>query len=114
MAAACVRSAARPTLKAYPGRRGRAAVVKGLSSFIGANALLNLGQSQEIVRSAVALPKSSNALSMGITHCPICIGLALLSAVRFMAHAVMAYQLERANAATTMHPAMLLGTVLEL
>lgn len=53
-------------------------------------------------------------IGMGITHCPICVGLAVLSAVRFMAHAVMVYQLERANAATTTHPAMLLGTVLEL
>tara|TARA_B100000073_G_scaffold123129_1_gene100450 strand:+ start:1979 stop:2146 length:168 start_codon:yes stop_codon:yes gene_type:complete len=51
---------------------------------------------------------------MGITHCPICVGLAVLSAVRFMAHAVMAYQLERANANSTTHPATLLGTVFEL
>ncbi|MAR05513.1 MAG: hypothetical protein CL862_00180 [Cyanobium sp. NAT70] len=31
---------------------------------------------------------------MGLTHCPICIGLALLSAVRFMAHVVLALQLK--------------------
>ena len=88
-------------------------MVKGLSSFIGSKASIS-AQSQEMVRSAVVLRKTDDALSMGITHCPICIGLALLSAVRFMAHAVMAYQLERANATTTTHPAMLLGTVLEL
>ena len=51
---------------------------------------------------------------MGITHCPICVGLAVLSAVRFMAHAVMAYQLERANADSTTHPATVLGTLFEL
>ncbi|MEB3253500.1 MAG: hypothetical protein VKI93_02190 [Synechococcus sp.] len=51
---------------------------------------------------------------MGLTHCPLCIGLAVLSAVRFMAHAVMAVQLERSRAAGTTHPATLLGTVFEL
>ena len=51
---------------------------------------------------------------MGITHCPICVGLALLSAVRFMAHAVMVYQLERSNADATTHPANVLGTIFEL
>jgi len=30
---------------------------------------------------------------MGLTHCPICVGLALLSASRFMAHLLMASQL---------------------
>ena len=30
---------------------------------------------------------------MGLTHCPICLGLALLSASRFMAHLLMASQL---------------------
>lgn len=30
---------------------------------------------------------------MGLTHCPICLGLALLSAGRFMAHLLMASQL---------------------
>ena len=31
-----------------------------------------------------------------------------------MAHAVMAYQLERSNAAATTHPANVLGTIFEL
>lgn len=50
-------------------------------------------------------------LPMGLLHCPICIGLAVLSAIRFSAHAVMAYQLERGRAAASAHPATLLGTV---
>ena len=29
---------------------------------------------------------------MSLTHCPLCVGLAVLSAVRFMAHAVMLWQ----------------------
>ena len=58
--------------------------------------------------------KAEMLRSMGITHCPICVGLALLSAVRFMAHAVMAYQLERSNADATTHPANVLGTIFEL
>ncbi len=51
---------------------------------------------------------------MGITHCPLCIGLAVLSAVRFMAHLIMVVQLERRRASTTTHPALVLGTVFEL
>lgn len=51
---------------------------------------------------------------MGLLHCPICIGLAVLSAIRFSAHAVMAYQLERGRAATSSHPANLIGTVFGL
>jgi hypothetical protein len=30
---------------------------------------------------------------MGLLHCPLCIGLALLSAVRFSAHAVLLWQM---------------------
>ncbi len=30
---------------------------------------------------------------MSLSHCPLCMGLALLSAVRFMAHAVLLWQL---------------------
>ena len=41
-------------------------------------------------------------------------GLAVLSAIRFSAHAVMVVQLERGRAATSTHPATLLGTVFEL
>ena len=51
---------------------------------------------------------------MGITHCPLCMGLAVLSALRFSAHAVMVFHLERGRAASSTHPATLLGTVLEL
>ena len=51
---------------------------------------------------------------MGITHCPLCICLAVLSAVRFMANAVMLLQLERRGAEQSTHPASLLGTVFEL
>lgn len=51
---------------------------------------------------------------MGITHCPLCIGLAVLSAVRFMANAVMVLQLERRGLEQSTHPASLLGTVFEL
>ena len=53
-------------------------------------------------------------IHMGLLHCPICIGLAVLSAIRFSAHAVMAYQLERGRAAASAHPATLLGTVFGL
>ncbi|QNJ02851.1 hypothetical protein [Synechococcus sp. PROS-U-1] len=51
---------------------------------------------------------------MSLTHCPLCIGLAVLSAVRFLAHCVMAVQLERSTAGQTTHPAVLLGTMFEL
>ena len=51
---------------------------------------------------------------MGITHCPICIGLAVLSSVRFMAHLMMFIQLERQRASTSTHPALVLGTLFEL
>ncbi len=37
----------------------------------------------------------SESWPMGLFHCPLCIGLAVLSALRFSAHAVMAFQLER-------------------
>ena len=30
---------------------------------------------------------------MGLSHCPLCIGLALLSAVRFLGHAILVWQL---------------------
>ena len=32
---------------------------------------------------------------MGLLHCPLCMGLAVLSALRFSAHALLAYQLNR-------------------
>lgn len=65
-------------------------------------------------RWAVLLLGSRDAHWMGITHCPLCIGLAVLSAVRFMANAVMVLQLERRGLEQSTHPASLLGTVFEL
>lgn len=35
---------------------------------------------------------------MSITHCPLCVGLAVLSAVRFLAHGAMLWQLLRRDA----------------
>ena len=61
-----------------------------------------------------SLIRTGIVVHMGLLHCPICIGLAVLSAIRFSAHAVMAYQLERGRAAATAHPATLLGTVFGL
>ena len=63
---------------------------------------------------AVLLPGSGDAQCMGITHCPLCIGLAVLSAARFMANAVMVLQLERRGVEQSTHAASLLGTVFEL
>lgn len=60
------------------------------------------------------LRRSGDARCMGITHCPLCIGLAVLSAVRFMANAAMLLQLERRRVEDFAHPASLLGTVFEL
>ena len=61
-----------------------------------------------------SLNRTGMVVHMGLLHCPICIGLAVLSAIRFSAHAVMAYQLERGRAAASAHPATLLGTVFGL
>jgi len=47
-------------------------------------------------------------------HCPLCFGLAVLSAVRFSAHALMLLQLERRRAEDSSHPESLLGMVFEL
>lgn len=33
---------------------------------------------------------------MGLSHCPLCMGLALLSAARFLAHAALLWQLRPA------------------
>lgn len=35
---------------------------------------------------------------MGLSHCPLCMGLALLSAIRFLAHGVLVWQLRSTNA----------------
>lgn len=69
---------------------------------------------QEIARLDAAGRRIWEPLPMGLTHCPLCIGVAVLSAVRFMAHATMLIQLERGRASTSTHPAMVLGTVFEL
>lgn len=36
---------------------------------------------------------------MGLSHCPLCMGLALLSAIRFLAHGVLVWQLRSTSAA---------------
>ena len=55
------------------------------------------GRADQIIKnSLVRFPsfmEDEDAAAMGLTHCPLCIGLALLCAVRFMAHALMAFQL---------------------
>ena len=51
---------------------------------------------------------------MGLLHCPLCMSLAVLSAVRFMAHVVLALQLEMQRTQRTSHPADLLGTIFGL
>ena len=50
---------------------------------------------------------------MGLFHWPLCIGLAVLSALRFMAHVVMAKQLELRRVEPSAHPGDLLGTMFE-
>ena len=73
-----------------------------------------------LVKEMVALPASAlgwvhyvrQVSVLTITHRRI--GLAILSAVRFLAHCVMAIQLERSTAGQSTHPAMLLGTMFEL
>mgnify|MGYP004347561279 CR=1 FL=1 len=69
---------------------------------------------QEIERNHANGRSGWESQSMGITHCPLCIGLAVLSAVRFMAHLTMAFQLERQRASTSTHPALVIGTLFEL
>jgi len=46
-----------------------------------------------------SLREGGDAAAMGLTHCPLCIGLALLCAVRFMAHGLMAFQLSSRRSA---------------
>ena len=50
---------------------------------------------QEIRHSLSEGSPGVDAHPMGLTHCPICVGLAVLSASRFMAHVLMASQLIR-------------------
>ena len=80
----------------------------------GKDHVLFLPEGQEIQRWCAGTPNSCEAFLMGITHCPICIGLAVLSATRFMAHCVMAFQLERGRAGCSTHPATLQGVVFEI
>jgi hypothetical protein len=44
---------------------------------------------------------------MSITHCPLCVGLAVLSALRFMGHAVLVWSLSdpQPTAAQPLRPA---------
>jgi hypothetical protein len=51
---------------------------------------------------------------MGLMHCPLCLGLAIVSALRFSAHVVLLLQLEVLRTDGVDHPASLLGTVFEL
>jgi len=50
----------------------------------------------------------NDAFRMGLTHCPLCVALAVFSAVRFSAHAVLLWQLIRpAPTATSALPSHL-------
>ncbi len=51
---------------------------------------------------------------MGLLHCPLCIGLAVLSAVRFSAHAVMAFQLDRQRWERSSHADQSMGILMRL
>lgn len=42
---------------------------------------------------------------MGLSHCPLCMGLAVLSAVRFLAHGVLVWQLRSNGASLQLQPA---------
>ncbi len=69
---------------------------------------------QEMARNGPSNISWLQALSMTLMHCPLCLGLALLSAIRTTAHLVMIAQLERRIAEKFEHPASLLGAVFEL
>ena len=49
---------------------------------------------------------------MGLIHCPLCMGLAVLSALRFSAHALLAYQLNRQRSELTNYRDDLIGLVM--
>ena len=49
---------------------------------------------------------------MGLLHCPLCMGLAVLSALRFSAHALLAYQLNRQRSNLTNDRNDLIGLVM--
>ena len=51
---------------------------------------------------------------MGLMHCPICLGLAILSVARASAYAVMLLQLEWLRSGGSEHPSDLLGMIFEL
>ena len=72
------------------------------------------GFGQEMGSVGAAVTEGVDARSMGILHCPLCVGLAVLSALRFLAHGVMVVQLEMGRDERFAHPAELLGTVFEL
>ena len=72
------------------------------------------GFGREMESNGAVASEAADARCMGILHCPLCVGLALLSALRFLAHAVMLVQLELSRDERFAHPAELLGTVFEL
>ena len=49
---------------------------------------------------------------MGLLHCSLCMGLAVLSALRFSAHALLAYQLNRQRSELTDYRDDLIGSVM--
>ena len=77
-------------------------------------ALMGRAQGQEMARFSCTASKQLEAAPMGLLHCPLCLGLAVVSAARFSAHAVMLLQLELLRTDDSEHPADLLGTILEL
>ena len=51
---------------------------------------------------------------MGLLHCPLCIGLAVMSALRFSAHAVLAFQLVRQRFERFSHTDRSVGILMRL
>ncbi|QNI53824.1 putative conserved secreted protein [Synechococcus sp. BIOS-E4-1] len=51
---------------------------------------------------------------MGLLHCPLCICLAVLSALRFSAYAVMAFQLERQRSQSCARADQSMGVLIRL
>ncbi len=51
---------------------------------------------------------------MGLLHCPLCIGLAVVSALRFSAHAVLAFQLDRQRFERFSHTDRSVGILMRL
>ncbi|MBM5803473.1 MAG: hypothetical protein FJ078_05060 [Cyanobacteria bacterium K_DeepCast_35m_m2_155] len=60
---------------------------------------------QHLSRRCACQGGGNSPATMSITHCPLCIGLAVLSALRFMAHAVMLWSLKAEHPITLRAPA---------